>query len=117
MKSLRLRNASAVLLSHLNRLLSVMLSTALLAGVTALGQTTTATLSGVVQDSSGSVLPSVRISARNTGTRATRETTTSDATSSTSSSCQPLWLLAGKTSAAEPSRNPIQVWDKRPRLA
>jgi len=79
MNSLRLREASAVLLSRLNRLLLIMLPTALLAGVTAFGQTTTATLSGVIRDSNGGVLPNVRISARNTGTGGTRETRTDSA--------------------------------------
>src|SRR5262245_16449567 len=79
MNSLKLRKASAVLLSRLNRPLLVMLPTALLAGVTAYGQTTTATLSGVIQDSTGGVLPNVRISARNTGTGGTRETATDSA--------------------------------------
>src|SRR5215468_5411909 len=79
LNSLRLRKASAVLLGRLNKLLLVMLTTALLAGVTAYGQTTTATLSGVIQDSTGGVLPNVRISARNTGTGGTRETATDSA--------------------------------------
>ena len=73
MKSLRLSKASAVLLSRLNRLLLAMSLMALLAGVTAFGQTTTATLSGVIQDQSGAVLPNVKISARNTETGATRD--------------------------------------------
>jgi hypothetical protein len=59
MKSPRLRKVSAALLSRLNRLLSALLPMALLAVGAAFGQTTTATLSGVVQDSSGSVLPGV----------------------------------------------------------
>ena len=48
----------------------------LLAGVTALGQTTTATLSGEVQDAAGAILSGVRITAKNTQTGATRETAT-----------------------------------------
>jgi carboxypeptidase family protein/TonB-dependent receptor-like protein len=79
MKSSKLRKTSAALLSRWNRLLSAILPTALLAVGAAFGQTTTATLSGVVQDSSGSVLPGVRISVRKIGTGATRETATDSA--------------------------------------
>ena len=49
---------------------------ALLASVVAVGQTPTATLSGVVRDTSGAVVPNVKITARNAGTGATRDTTT-----------------------------------------
>jgi len=79
MKSLRLHKVSVVLSGRLNRLLLAMFVMAPLAGMNALGQTATATLSGVVQDSTGGVLPNVRISARNTGTGATRETATDSA--------------------------------------
>ena len=48
----------------------------LFACVSALGQTTTATLSGVIRDPSGAVVPDARISARNTQTGAARDTTT-----------------------------------------
>jgi len=48
----------------------------LFAGLGALGQTTTATLSGVIRDPSGAVVPDARISARNTQTGAARDTTT-----------------------------------------
>ncbi|HEV8369325.1 MAG TPA: TonB-dependent receptor [Pyrinomonadaceae bacterium] len=47
----------------------------LLAGVTVFGQTTSATLSGVVRDPSGAVIPEVRISVTNSQTGAVRETT------------------------------------------
>src|SRR5215510_6950324 len=40
------------------------------------GQTTTATLSGVIRDTSGAVIPAARISARNLNTGATREAAT-----------------------------------------
>ncbi|MCI0389286.1 MAG: TonB-dependent receptor [Acidobacteria bacterium] len=48
---------------------------ALLAGVTTLAQTTTASLSGVIRDASGAVVPNARINAKNTQTGTTRETT------------------------------------------
>jgi outer membrane receptor protein involved in Fe transport len=47
----------------------------LLGGAAALGQTTTATLSGVVRDASGAVVPEVKISARNVQTGAIRVAT------------------------------------------
>src|SRR5215813_7077501 len=49
---------------------------ALLASVVALGQTPTATLSGVVRDASGALVPSVKVTARNASTGATRDATT-----------------------------------------
>ena len=49
---------------------------AMLASAIALGQTTTATLSGVVKDASGALLPDVKITARNASTGATRDTMT-----------------------------------------
>src|SRR5215475_6522674 len=49
---------------------------ALLASAIALGQTTTATLSGVVRDASGALVPSVKVTARNASTGATRDATT-----------------------------------------
>jgi hypothetical protein len=49
---------------------------ALLAAVTALGQTTTATLSGTVRDASSAVVSNARISVRNASTGTTRETLT-----------------------------------------
>src|SRR5262245_47266682 len=48
----------------------------LLAGPAALAQTTTATLSGVIRDTSGAVIPDVKIIVRNTNTGATREAAT-----------------------------------------
>src|SRR5262245_24178684 len=51
---------------------------ALIAGAVALGQTTTATLSGVVKDASGALVPDVKITAKNADTGATRETKTDD---------------------------------------
>src|SRR5882672_221116 len=50
--------------------------TALLASALALGQTTTATLSGVVKDASGALVPDVKVTARNADTGATRDTRT-----------------------------------------
>src|SRR5262245_63000582 len=49
---------------------------ALFASAIALGQTTTATLSGVVKDASGAMVPDVRVTARNADTGATRDTKT-----------------------------------------
>jgi outer membrane receptor protein involved in Fe transport len=49
---------------------------ALLASAVALGQTPTATLSGVVRDASGALVPNVKITARNASTGATRDATT-----------------------------------------
>ncbi|HMB29371.1 MAG TPA: TonB-dependent receptor [Blastocatellia bacterium] len=49
---------------------------ALLASVVAVGQTPTATLSGVVRDASGALVPNVKITARNASTGATRDATT-----------------------------------------
>ena len=49
--------------------------TVLLASATLLGQTTSATLSGVVRDPSGAVVPEVRITVTNNQTGAVRETT------------------------------------------
>src|SRR5262245_25237840 len=43
-----------------------------------LGQTTTATLSGVIRDTSGAVIPAARISVRNISTGAMRETNTDE---------------------------------------
>ncbi|HEX2491426.1 MAG TPA: TonB-dependent receptor [Blastocatellia bacterium] len=50
--------------------------TALLVSVVVLGQTTTATLSGVVKDASGALVPDVKVTARNAATGATRDTRT-----------------------------------------
>jgi outer membrane receptor protein involved in Fe transport len=50
--------------------------TALFASVIALGQTTTATLSGVVKDATGAVVTDVKITARNADTGATRDART-----------------------------------------
>jgi outer membrane receptor protein involved in Fe transport len=47
-----------------------------LASAVALGQTTTATLSGVVKDASGALVPDVKVTARNADTGATRDTRT-----------------------------------------
>jgi outer membrane receptor protein involved in Fe transport len=49
---------------------------ALFASVIALGQTTTATLSGVVKDASGALVPDVKVTARNADTGATRDART-----------------------------------------
>jgi Carboxypeptidase regulatory-like domain len=56
--------------------LSLVALFALLIGPPALGQTTTATLSGVIRDASGAVVPDAKISAKNTATGAIRETAT-----------------------------------------
>ncbi|MCI0663961.1 MAG: carboxypeptidase-like regulatory domain-containing protein, partial [Acidobacteria bacterium] len=48
----------------------------LLASAIVFGQSTTATLSGVIRDASGAVVPGVKVTAKNTQTSATRETTT-----------------------------------------
>jgi outer membrane receptor protein involved in Fe transport len=50
--------------------------TALFASVIALGQTTTATLSGVVKDASGAVVTDVKVTVRNADTGATRDART-----------------------------------------
>ncbi|MBO0727262.1 MAG: carboxypeptidase regulatory-like domain-containing protein, partial [Blastocatellia bacterium] len=50
--------------------------TALLASAIALGQTTTATLSGVVKDASGGLVTDVKVTVRNADTGATRDTKT-----------------------------------------
>jgi outer membrane receptor protein involved in Fe transport len=49
---------------------------ALLAGAGVVGQTPTATLSGVVRDASGALVPNVKVTAKNADTGATRDTTT-----------------------------------------
>ncbi|MBO0862071.1 MAG: carboxypeptidase regulatory-like domain-containing protein, partial [Chloracidobacterium sp.] len=49
---------------------------ALLASSIALGQSTTATLSGVVKDASGALVTDVKVTARNVDTGATRDTRT-----------------------------------------
>src|SRR5215510_5489695 len=49
---------------------------ALFASAVALGQTPTATLSGVVKDASGALVPNVKITAKNASTGATRDTMT-----------------------------------------
>ncbi len=49
---------------------------ALLASAVAVGQTPTATLSGVVRDASGALVPNVKITARNASTGATRDAMT-----------------------------------------
>ncbi len=49
---------------------------ALLGSAVALGQTPTATLSGVIKDASGALVPNVKVTARNTATGATRDATT-----------------------------------------
>src|SRR5262245_15429988 len=49
-----------------------------LASPVASGQTTTATLSGVIRDATGAVIPEARIGVTNINTRATRETTTNE---------------------------------------
>src|SRR5262252_4168148 len=51
---------------------------ALLASAVAMGQTTTATLSGVVKDASGALVPDVKVSARNAETGATRDAKTDE---------------------------------------
>lgn len=48
---------------------------ALLTGMTAFGQTTTATLSGVVRDASSAIVPGAKISVKNRQTGITRDTT------------------------------------------
>jgi hypothetical protein len=48
------------------------------AGPIAVAQSTTSTLSGVIRDSSGAVIPGAMISVRNISTGATRETTTDE---------------------------------------
>ena len=53
----------------------VLISTASIA----LGQTTTATLSGVIRDNSGAVIPGAKVSVRNSSTGAMRETNTDEA--------------------------------------
>jgi hypothetical protein len=50
--------------------------TALLVNAVVLGQTTTATLSGVVKDASSALVPDVKVTARNAATGATRDTRT-----------------------------------------
>src|SRR5262245_66455419 len=49
---------------------------ALLGSAVALGQTPTATLSGVVRDASSALVPNVKITAKNASTGATRDTMT-----------------------------------------
>jgi outer membrane receptor protein involved in Fe transport len=56
--------------------LLLMALVALLASPAASGQTTTATLSGVIRDATGAVLPDARIGVTNINTGATRETAT-----------------------------------------
>src|SRR5262245_20003711 len=50
----------------------------LLASQVASGQTTTATLSGVIRDATGAVIPEARIGVTNINTGATREATTNE---------------------------------------
>src|SRR5262245_33512256 len=65
---------STIMINRKGLLLATL--TALLASATALGQTTTATLSGVVKDSSGGLVTDVKITARNVDTGATRDART-----------------------------------------
>ncbi|HYR85012.1 MAG TPA: TonB-dependent receptor [Terriglobia bacterium] len=62
----------------MSRYLPVLLISVILGGHLVSAQVTTGTISGVVQDSSGAVIPGVAVTARNTDTRTARTVTTDE---------------------------------------
>src|SRR6266511_691014 len=88
---------------------------AMSSGPIALGQTTTATLSGAIRDASGAVVPEAKISVTNINTGATRETATDSEGRYNLTNLGPgqYEVRAARTRAAAPSKSLTPAWGRR----